>query len=343
MSLLTTCIVDDLDVIADIEYLKCEIASNLALVTDAPPDFAGGKSLSPAIGTAYIPTFTNQTGNTLYIAFNFKYTSATASYVFQINDGSKGIQVSLVLLPTDYKLRAYTGPNGATLLGTGTKVFSLNTWYSLRAEVKINNTTGVFKVYIDGDTNADISVSNVDTQYQTSADVYWITFTGFYGYIHQVIVFNNLGTVNNTMVPWGIRHEILYPTGDGATTWTPTGEATTWAAIDELQGAPDDDTKYTASSTLNAKNIVSLENPTGNIGTVAGIVVNSRIRRTASGGVGVKVGTKVSTDEYQSSEFLLPISYTNYIHNIEYKTGTTQFVAADLTNLELTTEITNLP
>jgi len=360
MSFLNALITDDLDNISDLGTVMPYSSSGLGLVVGAPPGFTGGNrayitcsqyedSINMSVG--------EQAGNTLYIAGFVKTPTANSSGTQAMvgiggpMGGSYGYPRTQCGLVWSTTLAKFGASRGVSSVAWGATTFNRNTWYSIRIECKVHSSTGVFKLWVDGSLEINFSgntqafgydnVNYVNLGSFFAENGYPSLLTGLSG-AYQFIVCNNQGSVNNSMIPWSMGHELLYPESDGASTWTPSAGAA-YAAIDELVGAYNDDTDYVSATALNAKQIAGLPNPTGTIGNVMGVIVNGRLKRTNIGVVGVKIGTKVSTDERQSPAIYLSTAYKNYQYLTETKDGTNLFTQSDLNSLEITAEVTDLP
>ena len=329
------------------DYWNIGVVNNLLSPVAITPDGLG-KSTRGTNATGYIVCQmpSDQSGKTLYIKVNISLQDNIGNYgMMGITSDATGVtqQIGLCYNPiiNRFQLR-----RGTTSIATGTWDVNLTGFFTLQIEVKVDNSTGVFKVYVDGNTTPDISFTG-DTQNQSSASVWGVSFgndgsnANCAPYIHDPIVFNSDGTKNNALVPINFTGNYITIASDGASTWTKSTGETAYTLLDELEGEPND-TDYVYTSTLNARNIVGVSSIPSNVGTVGAVQLNSRMLRTETGGIGITPSLKVGASEKAGTPVFLSLTARHYVNIFEYKTGTTPIDAADLSSVELVHEVTTI-
>jgi hypothetical protein len=336
---------DELDNLADLPYIGAANWQLNSLSADVPNGFSGKSIYAPGDCQLLCKMPSDQSGKTLYGWVGIKLACNRSGPVMVICNSyvlSTGDQLALYYNLSTEKFELY---RGATLLGVSADTFANNAWHIFQYKALIHNSTGLFDLYVNNNPTATIALSGIDTQNQSSDSVLNISFSYAGGagiYVYRPIFFNGDGSKNNTKVPYNIAHEILHPSADGATEWTPNTGTDAYARINNLQGAPDDDTSYVKADALNDENIVAVGNPSGSIGTVAAVQVNSRAKRSTASAAGVKFGILIGADAQQGIENFLSSTYVNYIDVFETKTGGTEMSSTDLNNLELTAKLTTV-
>jgi len=225
-----------------------------------------GRSLVGDTGTTNVALLpiTDQATNTMYCGFGFKVDSLNAanasiiSFVSGTTITVNDVQCS-VFLNGSSQLEIRRGT--VTVLGTGSTVLLDDTWYFLEVKCLVHNSTGKLEVKLNE--TVEISEFTGDTQNESSDSISSILFgiqfsSGFYHY-DDFYILNNLGSINNSYLG-DIQCKLLYPSADNSVAWSPTGEASNYLTVDDVVGAPDDDTTYVSSSTTSQKDTYDLDN-----------------------------------------------------------------------------------
>ena len=163
---------------------------------------------------------------------------------------------------------------GATVLGTGATVLSINVFYYIEVKATIDNTVGAVTVKINGTT--EITITGADTQQTANASANQIiiggdqfsTGGGTFKTYDDLVIWDTSGTANNDFMG-DIRVQALLPSGAGTTTaWTPSSGAN-YTDVDE--SAPNDDTDYVSSSTPGQIDTYAMGNLTSVAGTIKAV------------------------------------------------------------------------
>lgn len=343
MSVVDAWVFDGLDSESDLEIIGGKFIYGGDLSTDTPGGV--GKSWHAYNSNHLILSIPEQAGKTVNVLAKIKINSSSDSTLFWVspsvinNDISP--QIKLAYNQSLARLELY---RGATLLAYGSHAVPLSAFNTYQIEYLIHSSSGKFKVFINGNTTADIDYTG-NTQNQASDSVRSLRFGADSNwcpnmYVYGVICANSDGSVDNGRIPANAAYSMVSCVSDGATIWTPNSGSTAYTQIDEALGAPNDDTDYVKTSTLNAKNICGVQNISG-AGRIIMVQGFWRAKRNATGTCGVKFGTKVGADENQSSEYFLPATYGNYKLNITTKDGANAFTQSDINApLQLTAQLT---
>ncbi len=185
--------------------------------------------------------------------------------------------------PSNSQLEIYRG--NTILLGSG-GVIANDTWYHVEwrylTSGSIPASTNI--VRLDGSEVIDLAVTTNTSAFQDGilttieiqgadlADRYWDNF-----YFLSLTGIANTGFIGPCFI------ETIYPTGDGATknfTGSDGDQTNNYIQVDEQ--FPDDDTTYNQSSTSGDIDVYKFGNPTGNVGSIRGISLISRARKTST-------------------------------------------------------------
>ena len=170
--------------------------------------------------------------------------------------GPTDFQVSLALNTAGF-IEAYQGsPQAGTLLGTGSHLVTIGTWYFVELGAYIDNSAGTLQVFVNG--MLDLDLSGIDTQALAGDTADTIVLGGFITatggalsfWLGQIYVCDDQGASENTFLG-DCRVIAQVPTGDGAhAEWTPLTGGDQYAMVDEIP--PDGDTSYVSSRALGA-------------------------------------------------------------------------------------------
>jgi len=227
-----------------------------------------------------------------------------------VNSGQCSIKVTSL-----GAIEAYRGNNGDTLLGTtAAGVVRFSAWGYLEAKFVLSQTVGTVTVKYNGATV--LSLSGLDTC--ALAGVAWDTFytyTSSQGYMDDLYVCDGSGSQNNDLLG-ECRVVTLLPQTDAVAAgsnadFTPSTSTDHGALVDEA--APNDDTDYLSSSTLN--HVDSWEYPAlGYTGTIKGVQMNLSARKTDSGTRAIAAVTKpASTNRVHGTNHYIGTSYAYWL------------------------------
>lgn len=187
----------------------------------------------------------------------------SGGYIFGIADANSCCHI-LVHLSGDGRLRAYR-VNGVTVafaLSLGTTVtlllslpagsITVGPWYALGVAVKISDTAGYVKIYLNGEEFT--TATNIDTKNNSALAQWSLPIVGkgtdstFSWEIENWFVFDGSGSTCNAY-PGDLIAECLRPNGVGDDSdWTPNA-GVNYDRVDDL--SPDGDTTIVQSSTVN--------------------------------------------------------------------------------------------
>jgi hypothetical protein len=314
---------------------------------DVPAGFSG-KSMTVWENNRIVCELpSDQSGKDVYLWIALKLNTSRSGALFWLGNSLNIDAQAQLTVRYDSTIQRLMLYRGYTLLQSGSINFIYNTWNIIQAKAKVHDSTGLFDLYLNNAPTADISVSDVNTQNSGNDSVLCLGVGGDVTVgspdmlVYRPIVVNGDGAKNNGMIPYNLRHEILLPDSDGASIWTPDTGDVMYSRINSQQGSPDD-ASYGKADTLNDTNKVGVSNPAGPIDTVSALQVSSRAARQSASAAGVTFGIDVGGDVQQAVERFLPAAYANYIDVFETKSGGSDFSAADLSSVQLTSELTTV-
>lgn len=181
----------------------------------------------------------------------------------------------------------YFTRNG-TYLTQGTFAPSANTWIGMEVWVEIHDTTGVLKLFINGNATPDINWSGGDTRNGGSGVVTTVQFRDL-GHgsgsnnviVSDVVVYDDQGSVNNLAPLGDLRVERIVPTGAGATTQMTPSAGANWQTVDET--VANGDTDYVSETTVGEKDTYALGNLASGAGGVLAAQVTASARKSDAG------------------------------------------------------------
>lgn len=234
--------------------------------------------------------------------------------------------------------------NGTTL-GTGTKILATSVFYYIEMKVTIDDTAGVVVVKVDGVT--DINLSSQDTRNAGNASVDAVRLNGgsvnqnaTTWYIDDLYICDTSGSTNNDFLG-DVRVEAILPNGDGTTSnlvGSDGNSVNNSLLVDEA--APNGDTDYVESSTVNDKDTYAYGNLTSTSGTVFGVQVLPYARKTDAGTRSIVSVARVSATEVDSATKTLSTSY-QYLPDIrETKPGGGAWTISDVNSAEFGVKVT---
>ena len=213
-------------------------STNALLVTLATPIAQGGTLFFGASVMFTLDTTTDITvarfmgsGGTEFARLRYRLTNGVGGRIYVTDANSS--TVSVADAPLGYVPR-------------------LNQWYRLEVRIKVGTTAtnGEIAVHLDGIEIINVTGVNTQATAQTLASftLSGLTSISNTAFIDDLVVWDNLGTINNTWLG-DLRIADCLPTANGtAQDWTPnTGAA--WDAVNDLPITADDDTTYIASTT----------------------------------------------------------------------------------------------
>lgn len=204
---------------------------------------------------------------------------------------------------------------GSTLVATGTKQLLINTWYLIEIRVKIDDSTGVLALRVDGANDASFSG---DTKPSTPSTVTNLDF-----YNHNTAFLDDLAlndTTGGSDDSWCGEGKIilLKPNGNGDAsdlTGSDGNSTDNYLLVDEVP--LDSDTTYVEGSTSGNRDLYALEDFSGAGMTINRVWVEARAKDTVADGGQCKLSIKPSGgSEDKSSAIDLLTSYTNILGTV---------------------------
>jgi hypothetical protein len=201
-------------------------------------------------------------------------------------DDAGTVQVR-IYISNSTDIEVYRGA-GTTLLGSASNVLANLEWRHLEVKVVINNTTGSVEIRVDGTTV--INLTNQDTQVTGNATANKIIFNfGASNLYHDdFYILDGTGTTNNNFLG-DVRVETLLPSGNGNSsqfTGSDGNSTDNYLLVDDSP-APDDDTTYVESATLNDIDLYAIADLGNSPDTIYGVAQNSYSRKTDVGSRGL--------------------------------------------------------
>ena len=192
---------------------------------------------------------------------------------------STTVHVQIVWSPSTGKLSAR---RGTTLLGTGTAVLSINTWYCIEVYYSVHDSTGAVTVKVNGTT--DIALTNQDTKNGGTTgqpDNLKVTFD----YVGNVAYYFDDLCISDA---WPGQHGIyvLLPTGAGSSAGWAASAGDAYACVND-----DDFTDYISDDTTSDKHdfaLADLSITPDSLGAVQAVAV-AKLNAAGSGSMRVYI------------------------------------------------------
>lgn len=288
----------------DVSYPAGRIAGN-ALRTNGSGNYGHSQWLThPFVSTS----------TSYYIGFGFR--AYGTGITWNVGNDTSGPGHGVVLYGSG-AARLHIGPNASgqlevrngsgstgTLLGTGTTVLLVNTWYYIEVYALINGSTGAVTVRLNGAN--EIVLTNVNTQNGSGTALDTILLggsmnmngTAYFDY-DDLYVCDGAGTVNNTFLG-DCQVQTLFPNGNGATNGWVNDAANSTNNYSHVNSVPYSTATYVGSSTLNQVDEYAYTDPTGS-GTVKGVMARAIATKTDSGGRSLALVARPTTTDYAGS------------------------------------------
>lgn len=272
----------------------------------------GGGALAPTSGASTRRIERTITASNRYCVGFAMYLGPTPDngYFCYFNDSGTA-QCGLFLSNTG----AVVFARGTTGLATSTEVVPYESWFHIELLVEIHNSTGSYEVRLNG-TNI-LSDSGVDTQESGTAQATKFCLSGI-----------GTGTFNALEQDWraddlviqsgagadflgDCRIDTLLPTSDGnSAQFTPSTGADNYALVDD--SAPDDDSTYVESSTVNHVDTYGFPSLSHTPASIYAVQVSPTVRLVDSGARSHAAVLRSGTTDYVGSTEVLSTSYLIY-------------------------------
>lgn len=200
---------------------------------------------------------------------------------------------------------------GFSNIGKTTKpVFSMNRWIYYVLDITFNNTTGIIKVYVDG--NLVIDLQNIDTTETGNnfATQFNFSDSGTDRFIDDLYVLHGSTGVLNPV--FDLRISSIFPNSAGAfTEWTPL----TGNNFQNVQNNPPDfDTTYNFTNTPGARDFYNIQDiAEDNNPVFHGMQLNSFIRKTDAFTYLLTMSSRTNTNNNTSASFGPTTSYQYFV------------------------------
>lgn len=294
-------------------YVGSSAAGNIDIVTGRD---GSGQAIRIDFGSSYL--YFNVTGstNTVVLGFGFRKINSMSvnDIVILFDEDGASEQVSLQLTALG-ELSVFSG---ATLHGTTSGVGMLtNTWYYIELSIVFGDATaGSVTLHVNG--NQELNVTGIDTRVTAGENCALFRLQGDSSNFHEfddLYFLDNSGTDQTTRIgPCFI--ETVFPDANGTTVNFTPSAGSNWQNVDD-GNAPDDDTTYNSSSTLNQKDLYGHAALTGNIGTVYAVKASAHVRTEGGGARGIQNVARSSATEVNGTEVFIDQSYTYVDHIYE--------------------------
>jgi hypothetical protein len=232
-------------------------------------------------------------------------------------DVAANVHVAVSMDPTGH-LELRRGANlgaaaAGTLLATSTNALTAATWHFIELVATIDNTVGTAEVYVNGSKTGWIDFTG-DTQNSAAA---FSTVIGFgcgniQVNVDDVYTLTTTGAVPTTRLG-DCKSVVKFPGTDAALGAGVYGDSTPLTASDrgamvDDNPVPDDDTTYTALTAPLQKDAYKTA-ALGLTGTILGVTVRARLRKTDAGDGSAQIGLRSGTTDDVSPDVLPTTAY----------------------------------
>jgi len=214
---------------------------------------------------------------------------------------------------THVDLRTNTSGNilatrNGTTLGTSTNTLASNTYHYVEVKVTISDTVGVVVVKVDGVTWLNLSSQDTRNGANATADRmrFQMTVNSINQDICDLVIMDTSGSSNNDFIGEA-RVKPILPDGAGNSAQFTPSAGSNYANVDD--SAPDGDTTYNESSTVNHVDSYTFANP-GLGGTVMAVQYNVHARKTDAGTRQIAPVVRISSTDYVGTTLTLSSSFT---------------------------------
>jgi hypothetical protein len=274
------------------------------------------------------------------VALHMQSAPVANAKLFEVREGASIIHM-ILRVTAGAQLQVVRGDG--TVLATGSTVLVTDNWYYIEFKTVLHDTTGSYKVRIDGVDAPGLSATNVDTQ--NSATGLWdrvrigATAGGPTTHVDDLYVADGSGSAPNNDLLGICRVETLLPqTGNGFNAGLTTSSGTDHGAlVDEV---PPNTTDFNASAIVGAKDTYNYPALTL-AGSVLGIQTNLYVNKSDVGPREVCPVLRVVGVDYDGAS-VQPLTTYTYLHEIHPRNPSTTlgWTVADVAALEAGMKIT---
>jgi len=210
------------------------------------------------------------------------------------------------------KIKIYRGTQFGTVLGVSAATLSAGYNY-IEIKATIHDSTGAVEVKINGVTDNNLNLTNVDTRNGGTGVIDTILIAGT-GYTDDFYVCDTSGATNNDFLG-DIRVDTIYPDGDGNyTQFTPSTGTAHWSLVDETTP---NTTDYNSGANIGDRDsytYAALSAITSQ--TIYGVQINAAALKSDSGSRSLGTMSRLSGTNKDGSGAALSTSQT-YISEIQ--------------------------
>lgn len=210
-------------------------------------------------------------------------------------------------------LEVRLGSDSGTILGTGTKILSLSTWYYLEGHVTIHDSTGTVEAKIDG--VQDINLTGQDTRNDASSGSVDRLFVREASVIVDDIYVNSTTGTQNTGYSNDVRISAYIPNAAGTTTGLSRGgsdSGSNYGQVDERP--PNDSTDYVYDSVVDDFDLYGLPNTSG-VTSVQAVTTWIKAQKNDAGAASIAHMLRSGGTNDTGSDVALSTSWTYYRKN----------------------------
>ncbi len=191
---------------------------------------------------------------------------------------------------------------GATALGTGTAVLSINTWYYIELSVVFSNTVGSVLLKVDGVEQVNLTGIDTVNSGAETANALWIGEDGngsapsLYADLYLT---DSTGAAPLNGLLGEIRIDCYLPTADGSESdFTPNSGANNYNRVN--QSVPDGDATYVSSPSVGATDLYEFAPITHDPSSIFAAQLNIFARKDDVGALSVVGAVKSGASIYES-------------------------------------------
>jgi hypothetical protein len=232
----------------------------------------------------------------------------------------------------------------ATTIATATTVMLPDVWYYIELKVTIADAGGVAQLRINGTQEVNFS-GDTRNAGNASADRVFLQATSGSAnadlHVDDVYICDGTGAAPTNDFLGDVRIEAILPNGNGTTSQfdgSDGNQVDNYLLVDEA--VPDDDTTYVESGDIGDKDTYAYQNLTPTTGTVYGVQIVPRARKTDAGTRSIVSVARLSATEVDSADKALSTTYM-YLPDVrETKPGGGAWTITDVNDAEFGVKVT---
>jgi len=293
-------------------YVTADVLEKYSYQSSATVSTTRARTGSASLTGSFVGIAVAPADATVIVGFGLYAVDSLAFVQVGYNGFGSTYEQMSVRIEADGSITARTGPATGTILGqTAAGIFKYGVWNYLEVKCLVDLSAGTVTVKLNG---AEVlTLTGKDTVHQPAVaawtTVQWNLVSG--AWLDDVYVCDGSGAVNNDFLG-ECRVVTLLPQTDAVAAgsnadFTCSTSTDHGALVDDA--APNDDTDYVSSSTLN--HVDSWEYPAlGYTGTIKGVQMSLSARKTDSGTRAIAAVTRpVATNRVHATNHYLGTSY----------------------------------